>query len=84
MCNALISFQVQYNSGYHTTLKSSDKQNLGIAQKIIGEKNMKFAILSQPFFTSTVHGKPSGESKSNQSQMEPIGCIWVTMNVKFI
>ncbi len=46
-------------------MKSLDKQNLGIAQRIARDKNMEFAILSQPIYTSTVHSKPSGELKSN-------------------
>jgi len=41
-------------------MKLLDKQNLGIAQKIVGDKNMEFAMLSQLFYTSTVHSKPSG------------------------
>jgi len=63
--NNIILFQVLYNSGYHTAIKSLDKQNLGIAQKIVGEQNMEFAVLSQLFYTRTVHSKPSGELKSN-------------------
>ena len=46
-------------------MESLGKQNLGIAQKIIDDINMEFVMLSQLFYTSTVHSKPSGESKSD-------------------
>ena len=49
MYNILIFFLVEYHSGYHTTIKSPDKQNQGIAQKIINNKNMKFAMFSLLF-----------------------------------
>ena len=51
MYDILIFFLVEYHSGYHTTIKSPDKQNQGIAQKIIDDKNMKFAMLSMLFYT---------------------------------
>jgi len=46
-------------------LKSLDKQNLGIAQKIVGDKNIEFAMLSQLFCARTVRSRPSVELKSN-------------------
>jgi hypothetical protein len=48
-----------------TAIKSLDKQNLGVAQKKVGDKNCEFAMLSQLFYTRTVDSTPSGESKSN-------------------
>ena len=42
-------------------MKSLDKQNLGIAQKIVGDKNLEFAMLSQLFYTRTVHRKPPSQ-----------------------
>ncbi len=41
-------------------MKSLDKQNVGIAQKIVGDKNIEFAMVSQLFYTRTVHSIPVG------------------------
>jgi len=45
-------------------------QNVGIAQKIVGDKNIEFAMLSRLFYIRTVHSKPSGELKSNVAYCE--------------
>jgi len=40
----------------------------------VGDKNMEFAMLSEPLHTRTVHSKPSGESKSNVAYCLQVLC----------
>jgi hypothetical protein len=42
------------------------KQNYGIAHNKFKLKNVEFAILSQLFYTRTVHRKPSSEAHSTE------------------
>ena len=55
MYNILIFFLVKCHSGYHTTIKSPNKENQGIGQKIVDDKNMKFAKFSLLFYTPSGH-----------------------------
>jgi len=50
-------------------------QNSSIAQTIVGGQNMKFAMLSQQFYTHTVQRKPSGESDSNLAYWYKLLCL---------
>jgi len=45
-------------------MKSAYKLNWNIGRKIVGDKNVNFAMLSKLFYTRTVHRESSGESNS--------------------
>jgi len=44
-----------------STIELAYKQNLNRRLKIVGDKNVEFALLLQLFYAHTVHGGPSGE-----------------------
>jgi len=48
-----------------STIDLAYKQNLNRRLKIVGDKNVEFALLLQLFYAHTVHRKPSGEYNSN-------------------
>jgi len=59
------------------------QQNEGIAHKNCRQKNIEFAMLSQLFYTSTVHGKPSINAHSNVAYTDDYFIYWLEKGVNF-